>query len=154
MCAAPCESLWVYWPVDMSPSNVPLPMDRPGLLCNILFLGPSWVHTPNGSLIGPAFSVGLKAVIIRKMHRPCYYVCSSRPHLILCMQCRIISPSLVKTQPSLQLPQWGSSPLGMGQSNTWIRFFCEFWATTRWMLKRFENASVVRRLVRLTVWNC
>jgi len=74
--------------------------------------------------------------------------------LILYMQCRIISPSLVKTQPSLQFPQWGSSPLGMGQSNTWIRFFCEFWATTRWMLKRFENASVVRRLVRLTVWNC
>jgi len=45
------------------------------------FTAPASVRIPNGISIGSAISAGLKVVTNRQIDRPCYSVCSNRPHL-------------------------------------------------------------------------
>jgi len=47
-----------------SPSILPLPVGRPGLLYNTWFFGPTWVLKPNGISIVQPFLVGLTYIIL------------------------------------------------------------------------------------------
>jgi len=71
---------------DIIPSKVPRPMwvSRP----HLKFPVPTQIHIPNGILIGSAICAGLRVVTDRQTEidrqtndRPCYSICSNRPHL-------------------------------------------------------------------------
>jgi len=48
---------------------------------NMCFLGPTWVHIPNGISIGAVVFARLTIVTDRQTDRPRYSVCSNRPRL-------------------------------------------------------------------------
>jgi len=68
-------------PAPLSSSKLFIHMWGSGPPSNTWFLRSTWVHIPNGNSISLAIFARLTVITGRPTDRPCYSVCTNRPHL-------------------------------------------------------------------------